>query len=115
MFKATEAFGEKPDFSGFNRADWPLRNLELHRLYASKYKYAVTKTEQKSLEKHQGCRYSALLDLPYFNPIRMCIIDPMHNLLLGTAKHMICVWKEHNLLSNQQYRVKSIVLMFLMM
>ena len=44
MFKA-EAFGEKPDFSGFNRADWPLQNLELHRLYASKYKYAVTKTE----------------------------------------------------------------------
>lgn len=76
--------------------------MELHRIYATRYRHAATKTEQNGLEKVQGCRYSALLDLPYFNPMRMCIIDPMHNLLLGTGKHIICVWKEHGLLSSQQ-------------
>ncbi len=30
----------------------------------------------------------------------MCVIDPMHNLLLGTAKHMLSVWKDLNLLTN---------------
>ena len=28
----------------------------------------------------------------------MCVIDPMHNLLLGTARHMISVWKELKIL-----------------
>ena len=28
-----------------------------------------------------------LLELPYFQSIEMLLIDPMHNLFLGTAKH----------------------------
>ena len=32
-----------------------------------------------------------LLKLPYFDPIRVHVIDPMHNLLLGTAKMVILV------------------------
>ncbi len=32
-----------------------------------------------------GVRYSVLLELPYFDAPRMCIVDPMHNLLLGSA------------------------------
>ena len=41
-----------------------------------------------------------LLELQYFDAVQMCIIDPMHNLLLGPAKHMIAVWKSCNLLSD---------------
>ena len=26
--------------------------------------------------------------LPYFDPTRMLIVDPMHNLFLGSAKHI---------------------------
>ena len=48
-------------------------------------------------------RYSILTELPYFNPPRMCIIDPMHNLLLGTSKHMIEVWKALNLVSAHNF------------
>lgn len=40
------------------------------------------------MESELGCRYSILLELPYFDPIRMTIIDPMHNLFLGSAKHI---------------------------
>ena len=34
-----------------------------------------------------GCRFSVLLDLPYFDPVRMLLIDPMHYLFLGSAKY----------------------------
>ena len=30
-----------------------------------------------------------LLELPYFDVVRMCTIDPRHNLLLSTAKHVM--------------------------
>ncbi len=36
-----------------------------------------------------------MLELPYFDPVRMCIVDPMYN-LLGTAKHMLSVWTDFN-------------------
>ena len=40
------------------------------------------------MESELGCRYSILLELPYFDPVRMTIVDPMHNLFLGSAKHI---------------------------
>ena len=51
-----------------------------------------TKTEQSSLESATGCRYLCLLELKYFDPIRMLSIDPMHNLFLGTGRHMLHLW-----------------------
>lgn len=41
------------------------------------------------MEANCGCRYSVLLDLTYFDPVKMLLLDPMHNLFLGTAKHMV--------------------------
>ena len=40
-------------------------------------------------ESEYGCRYSVLLSLPYFNPIRMLAIDPMQTLFLYVAKHFL--------------------------
>lgn len=34
----------------------------------------------------------------------MCIFDPMYNLLLGTAKHMLSVWIDLNLLSSSNFK-----------
>ena len=34
-------------------------------------------------------RYSVLLDLPYFDPVRFTVIDPMHNLYLALRKTCI--------------------------
>lgn len=63
-----------------------------------------TKTEQAQKESQYGCRYSVLLKLPYFDPPRMLIIDPMHNLFLGTGKHMLNIWLEHKLFSPPQFQ-----------
>ena len=89
----TEAFGEKADYSGYDRNEWTQRSNENHRQNAERYRMCNTLSSQKEIERESGCRYTVLLELPYFDPVRMCIIDPMHNLLLGTAKHMLSVWK----------------------
>ena len=37
--------------------------------------------------------YSVLFQLPYYDAIRFALIDPMHNLLLRSAKHVLKTWK----------------------
>ena len=68
----------------------------------------------KSLEqklKQHSLRYSVLLELSYFNPIQYTVIDVMHNMYLGTGKHLYRVWNDKNLLSKAdlakiEYRIK---------
>ena len=43
-----------------------------------------TKAKQIEIECETGVHFSVLLNLPYFDAPRMCIIDPMHNLFLGS-------------------------------
>ena len=40
-----------------------------------------------------------LLQLPYFDPVRYTVIDIMHNMLLGTGKHMFKVWLKLEILN----------------
>lgn len=75
-----------------------------------KIRACKTKTEQKNMESQFGCRYSVFVYLPYFNSSRFLIVDPMHNLFLGTWKRMINLWMEFNLLtSNHFLQVQSFV------
>ena len=61
-------------------------------------------TCQCDFESMFGCRYSALLDLLYFDPVRMSIIDPMHNLFLGTAKHVLKnIWIKKELITSGNF------------
>ena len=99
---STKSFGDKSDFSGFDRSLWPSRRLESHRYHAFKHKNAQNRSQEISIERNEGCRFSVLLQLPYFDPIRMCIIDPMHNLLLGTSKRMMEVWSSMKLIESKQ-------------
>ena len=92
------------DYSGFDISKWPPRNNRQHRKDVNSINACKTKTRKKELESTLGCRYSVLLDLPYFDPIRMAIIDPMHNLYLGTAKHILKkVWHERNMINKKDY------------
>ncbi|KAG1032751.1 hypothetical protein G6F43_013704 [Rhizopus delemar] len=40
-----------------------------------------------------GTKYSELLRLRYFDPVMFTVVDPMHNLYLGTAKKMMMIWR----------------------
>lgn len=104
-------FGDRPDYCNFDRSQWGTRNRIEHIEQALKHKNCNTEAEQKAIEREFGLRYSAL---PYFDAPRMCIIDPMHNLFLGTAKHFIVIWKKLDLLSSEdfisiQQKVDSVV------
>ena len=70
---------------------------------ALSHKCCKTQAARESIKKKFGIRYSILNELPYFDPPRMCIIDPVHNLLLGTAKHMIEVWKSLKMITDKQF------------
>lgn len=61
----------------------------------------MTKTGLQAAESKYGLRYSILLALPYFDPVRFTATDNMHNLLLGTEKHAFEVWVENDILTKQ--------------
>lgn len=46
-------------------------------------------SEQEGVEGITGSRFTKLNLMSYFDCIRFTIINPMHNLFLGTAKHVM--------------------------
>jgi len=99
------SFGEKRDYSGFERNLWKLRTHRDHRKQALKMKQCKTKAKHNLLGKQNGIsHYSVLLELEYLDIIRFCTIDPMHNLFLGTAKKMFHIWMDHKLFSKLQLK-----------
>lgn len=62
-----------------------------------------TRTSREGLEKEYGVRYSVLLELDYFDPVRMTVIDPMHNLFIGIDKLMISLWKDHKIILPEHF------------
>lgn len=93
-------------YSGFNKEQWIPRSNGNHREYALKLLHCKTKTYLKQCESMWGCRYSILLSLPYFDPIRMLAIDPMHTLFLCVAKHFLQkVWIARSMISDSQFQL----------
>ena len=77
------------NYAGFERQSWKGRSRLAHKQEALCTLEARSPAERAKLESKHGCRYSSLLQLPYFDPSRMLVIDPMHNLFLGSAKHFL--------------------------
>ena len=50
-----------------------------------------------------GVHYSGFCELEYFDCVRFHVIDPMHNLFLGTAKYVFKVWAE-NVFTKEQLK-----------
>lgn len=92
----TGIFGKT--YTGFDRDSWVACTNEKHWRDISEIRKALTKTERQWKESEYGCRYSCLLQLPYFDPVRMHILDLMHNLYIGTAKTITRVWIKQGIL-----------------
>ena len=95
--------GEK-NYGGFDPSEWIPRDNQSHREECNEILMCTCKGDQEKLERQFGTRYSSLLELVYFDPVRMTPIDPMHNLFLGTAEHMITVWKTKKLLFDDDFK-----------
>lgn len=71
------------DFSGVDIGT--LRTHDQHKKNAIRALSALTPSQR---ETKTGSRFTELMNLPYYGCIRYAIIDPMHNLLLGTPKRL---------------------------
>lgn len=93
----TGGFGESTDYSGFDSC--PSRNIIDHRRHVEEILAQSTQELRNAKESLYGARHSELLRLPYFDCIRFTIVDPMHNLFLGTAKRMMEMWLDLSILT----------------
>ena len=91
--------GQVVDYSGYDRDSWAYRNVHLHRQQCRDVLKATTKSAMRKAESAVGLRYTCLLDLIYFDPVHFTIVDVMHNLFLGTGKHIFKLWLSLELLS----------------
>ncbi|KAI8479735.1 hypothetical protein Bbelb_425380 [Branchiostoma belcheri] len=98
-------FGTKADYSGFDRTVWPLRTSSDHVRFAKMGRRAKSKAERKRVEDRYGARWSEHFRLPYYDAVRFVVIDPMHNLLLGTSKHVFKVWVDLGVLNRKAFDV----------
>lgn len=105
--------GNGLDFSGFDRKNWQPRNSSEHKQSAKRTLQETSPASQQKLCSELGARYSVLQELEYFDCIRYFVVDPVHNLYLGTAKHMMKnVWlKERNeFISDEDFeRIQELV------
>ena len=91
---------QRVDFSGADLGT--PRNYEEQKANAKKSLDARTKTEWNKVELENGCRFTELMYLPYYDCVRYTIIDPMHNMLLGWAKRILqAQWIENGLIKDK--------------
>ena len=110
----TPAFGSKPLYNGFDCNNWTARNMSDHKCKAQECLEARTNSQRTAIWRECGVKYSELLLIPHLNIIRCHVIDPIHCVFLGLAKHTIQRWKDRDILranhfSLLQEKVDSIV------
>ena len=102
---ATAHFGDKPDYSGFDFDNWTKRDLATHLTNAREHKKADTLKKRTEIQQTHGLKYSELINLPHFDIVRYHVIDPVHNIFLGIAKHAFKTWKELEMLTLIHYQI----------
>jgi len=117
-YKRANLSGNKLNFGGFDDMDdWFIeRNLEEYRRNAENWRLCKSEEERKSHVSSTLARWTELLRLPYFNPIRYLVVDPMHCLFLGIARWIIKkLWIDGNKITKRdlekmEKRAKTITL-----
>lgn len=90
------------DFSGYECEGWPQRNAETHVSKAKAAEEAESALARSKIQSSYGARYSELFELPYYDVIRHHVVDPMHNLFLGIAKHRVSTWRKLEILDKSR-------------
>ena len=96
---------KKNDYSGFDWLNWPSRNIQTQKEKGIEFKNATTATSRKDILRSYGAKYSILVDLPAFDIVRCHVIDPMHAVFLGLAKHTTRIWKDGGIICPKLYPI----------
>ena len=65
------SFGDKPDFSGFDRESWERQSNEDHQAAAEKVHQAKTPSDAQKFASSSGACYSVLFQLPHYDAISL--------------------------------------------
>jgi hypothetical protein len=71
------------------------RGLADHREAAEEWRNARTKKEQARVAQSTGVKYSVLLQLDYWNPIRHVVVDSLHCFWLGICRTLMKKWRDN--------------------
>jgi hypothetical protein len=77
------------DIENLDQSSWPCRDLGEHIKWAKRWRDCGSEAEREEVFKASGVRWSALLDLPYWNPMLFSVVDSMHLDYLGMV-HSHC-------------------------
>ncbi|KAI0309474.1 hypothetical protein OF83DRAFT_1158491, partial [Amylostereum chailletii] len=69
------------------RGAHPQRDGQSHKDHAQAWRDLDSKAARKKYFDEHGVRWTEFARLRYFDPVRMTVVDPMHNLLLGVVKN----------------------------
>ena len=97
--------GDHIDCSGFNRSSWPIRTHAVHCQEAYRALVSQTKAARKEIEKIYDARYLVFFEIPFYDAIRFPVVNVMHNLFLGTAKNIMAIWKDREILSKEDFEI----------
>ena len=82
------------DIENLEKHTWPHRKLHIHLECAREWKNCRSERDRERLFKLHGVRWSALLELPYWNPVLYTVLDSMHAAFLGLFQtHCRKVWR----------------------
>jgi len=70
-----------------NPEGWERLSSQQYRGIAQEWLQAETFTKRNKIYKEKGIRWSPLLLLPYWDPLQLAIVDPMHVLFLNVVKN----------------------------
>ncbi|GBC39214.2 uncharacterized protein LOC107327733 [Rhizophagus irregularis DAOM 181602=DAOM 197198] len=86
------------NFSGMDDIDewFVAKSANSHRKMALEWRKCKSNEARKRHVKQYHARWSEMLHLSYFDPIRFLPVDPMHNLFIGIASFIVKrLWLRH--------------------
>ncbi|GBC39248.2 hypothetical protein GLOIN_2v1788017 [Rhizophagus irregularis DAOM 181602=DAOM 197198] len=107
-YKSANLINNQPNFGGFEDIDdWFVeRDINLIREKAREWKKCATEESRKAHVSQYHVRWSEVYQLPYFNSVRFCVVDPMHCLFLGVAKWIVMkLWIDEGILNNEKLKI----------
>ena len=94
----TSTFGSKLLYGGFDCENWTAWDIDTHKSKALKCQEAHTSSDCTANSCECGIKYSELLLIPHFNVVHWHVIDPMHCIFLGLAKHTLQTRKKNSVI-----------------
>lgn len=106
--KSANIVNNQPNFGGFDDfEDWFVeRDINIIREKANEWKKCPTEESRKLHVSQNQVRWSEIYNLSYFNPVRHCVVDPMHCLFLGVAKWIVTkLWIGEGILNEGKLKI----------